>query len=79
VIIPRVLPRYVSVLTRLHSSHNAHALLSLWSLGAGPAILESSYEENVKIQRPAFESPEPITRQTWKDHLGDEKFVLYAT
>jgi hypothetical protein len=51
-------------------------VLTLWSLGVEPAILGSSYEKNVKSQVPAFPSPSPITHQTWKDHLGDDKYVL---
>ncbi len=57
------------------SSHTSHAALSLWVLGADPAILKASYEENSSYQRPAFESPGPITNATWKDHLGDEKYA----
>ncbi|KDR73017.1 hypothetical protein GALMADRAFT_745407 [Galerina marginata CBS 339.88] len=55
-------------------NHAAHAALSLWCLGADESILKASYEENCKEQRPAFPPPEPITKQNWRDHLGDEKF-----
>lgn len=58
-------------------SHTAHAALTLWALGADPAILKASYEENSSYQRPAFESPGPITSATWKDHLGDEKYANF--
>ncbi|KAF9478258.1 hypothetical protein BDN70DRAFT_943917 [Pholiota conissans] len=60
-------------LKRFHN-HTAHAALTLWFLGADPAVLEGSYEEHIKIQRPAFKSPGPITRHTWKDHLGDDTY-----
>jgi hypothetical protein len=55
-------------------NHTAHAALSLWCLGADKTILQASYEDNSKEQRPAFPSPNPITKQNWKDYLGNEKY-----
>ncbi|KAF9478257.1 hypothetical protein BDN70DRAFT_809156 [Pholiota conissans] len=60
--------------SRRFQNHTAYAVLTLWSLGVEPAILKGSYEQNVKIQVPAFPSPTSITHQTWKDHLGDDKY-----
>lgn len=59
----------------MYSSHTAHAALTLWSLGADAAILKASYADHASYQRPAFESPIPITSTNWKDHLGDEKYI----
>ncbi|KAF8202436.1 hypothetical protein BJ912DRAFT_944822 [Pholiota molesta] len=64
----------VDMVHRTRACHSAYVVLTLWSLGVEPAILGSSYEENVKSQVPAFPSPSPITHQTWKDHLGDDKY-----
>ncbi|KIM44058.1 hypothetical protein M413DRAFT_68435 [Hebeloma cylindrosporum] len=58
---------------RFHN-HTAHAALSLWCLGADPDILEASYKDNSSYQRPQFPSPNPITQENWKDHLGDERY-----
>ena len=62
-------------------SHIVHAVLSLWCLGADGKILEASYERQSSYQRPQFPSPNPITHQTWKNHLGDERCVrsLYTS
>ena len=56
-----------------HPSHTAHAALSLWCLGADENILEASYKDHSSYQRPQFPSPNPITQQNWKSHLGDER------
>ncbi|KAF8903483.1 hypothetical protein CPB84DRAFT_1678024 [Gymnopilus junonius] len=53
-------------------NHSAHTALSLWCLGAGKSILQSSYEASAKYQRPAFTSPNSITKQNWVNHLGHE-------
>ncbi|PPQ77390.1 hypothetical protein CVT25_010972 [Psilocybe cyanescens] len=55
-------------------NHTAHAALTLWSLGVDETILHKSYEENAKEQRPAFASPNAITKKNWKDYLGDENY-----
>ncbi|KAF5319757.1 hypothetical protein D9619_008628 [Psilocybe cf. subviscida] len=55
-------------------NHTAHAAIALWTLGADESILHASYKENAAYQRPAFASPNDITKENWKDHLGDEKY-----
>ncbi|CAA7267855.1 unnamed protein product [Cyclocybe aegerita] len=56
-------------------NHIPHAALALWCLGADASILEASYKTHSDIyERPAFASPGPITQETWKDHLSDEKY-----
>lgn len=57
-------------------SHIPHTLLTLWALGADASIINKTYEENSKDQRDAFVSPNPITKENWKDYLGDEKCVF---
>ncbi|KAF4609520.1 hypothetical protein D9613_012352 [Agrocybe pediades] len=52
-------------------NHAAHAVLSLWSLGADENMLRKSYKESCEEQRPSFPSPQPITRDNWTEHLGD--------
>ena len=60
-------------------SHTAHAALSLWCLGADENILEASYKDHSNYQRPQFPSPNPITQQNWKTHLGDERCIFWTT
>ncbi|KAG8743557.1 hypothetical protein FRC11_013852 [Ceratobasidium sp. 423] len=37
-------------------------------------VLQAAFDEHAKYQRPAYKSPEPITRDNWTKHLGDEDF-----
>ncbi|KAG1744959.1 uncharacterized protein EDB91DRAFT_169436 [Suillus paluster] len=39
-----------------------------------PRIIFSAYETHCEYQRPAFESPNHITRHNFNEHLGDERF-----
>ncbi|KAF8966045.1 hypothetical protein BDZ97DRAFT_1658223 [Flammula alnicola] len=55
-------------------NHTAHTALTLWCLGADASVLKGSYEDHSKYQRPAFPSPNNISSQTWKDHLGDDNY-----
>ena len=54
-------------------SHITHRALAIYALGGPAAIIRDNYERDGRIQRPAFESPEPITEENFVDHLGDEK------
>lgn len=57
-------------------------------MGADATLLKAAYQTHVVYQRPAFESPEVdetkeqqtskgvINETNWKEHLGNEKFVL---
>ena len=56
-------------------SHITHRALAIYALGGPGAIIRDYYERDADIQRPAFESPEPITEENFVDHLGDEKYV----
>lgn len=56
-------------------SHVTHHSLALWALGAPKPLIDAAYERDLHMQRPAFESPEPITTDNFNDHLGDEKYV----
>ncbi|KAH9483291.1 Questin oxidase [Psilocybe cubensis] len=55
-------------------NHIPHTLLTLWALGADASIIRKTFEENSKDQRDAFVSPNPITKENWKDYLGDENY-----
>lgn len=57
-------------------SHAAHYVIALWSLGADASIIEAAYKQDCEYQRPAFESPGPITVDNFKDHLGDDEYVF---
>ena len=54
-------------------SHITHRALAIYALGGPAAIIRDNYERDGRIQRPVFESPEPITEENFVDHLGDEK------
>lgn len=44
-------------------------------MGANSATLRAAYETHVAYLKPAFQSPSPIDKTNWKDHLGDEKYA----
>lgn len=55
-------------------------------MGASAEVLKAAYETHVAYLRPALPPPEAaeskdpvvIDEANWKDHLGDERFVLSA-
>lgn len=55
-------------------------------MGASSEVLKAAYETHVAYLRPALPSPEAaepkgstvIDEANWKDHLGDERFVVVA-
>ncbi|KAF9261894.1 hypothetical protein L218DRAFT_868820 [Marasmius fiardii PR-910] len=55
-------------------NHIPHHVLAAWALGADKEVIQSIYDHDITFQKPAFESPEPITRDNYNEHLGDEKF-----
>ncbi|KIJ13025.1 hypothetical protein PAXINDRAFT_170906 [Paxillus involutus ATCC 200175] len=59
--------------TRFHN-HSTHRALAIYALGGSASLIKGYYEEDGKNQRPAFESPEPITEENFVEHLGDENF-----
>lgn len=58
--------------TRFPGFHNhlAHHLLAAYALGATPEILQAAYDEHASYQAPRKPCPNPITLDTWKQHLG---------
>jgi hypothetical protein len=56
-------------------SHAAHFALALWGLGAEEDIINAAYKLDCGLNQdgPAFESPQAITAQNFKEHLGNEK------
>ena len=60
------------------SSHLSHHLYALYALGASPDALRAAYTSQAKAQRPAFESPKAITKENWKEHLGNDKYVQWS-
>ncbi|KAJ3501586.1 hypothetical protein NLJ89_g9273 [Agrocybe chaxingu] len=59
---------------KMFHNHIPHAALTLWRLGADSNILEASYKQTSSFQRHSFASPGPITKENWRNHLGDENF-----
>lgn len=66
-------------LTQAADSHATHHLYAIYTLGATPEVLQAAYETHKEYQRPAFDAPGEITEKNWKDHLGDEKYVVILT
>ncbi|KAL0062559.1 hypothetical protein AAF712_010598 [Marasmius tenuissimus] len=58
---------------RFHN-HIIHRALAVWALGGDAHVIQAGYDHDKSSQRPSYESPEPITRDNFKDHLGDENF-----
>ncbi|KAK6971780.1 hypothetical protein R3P38DRAFT_2586737 [Favolaschia claudopus] len=55
-------------------NHTPFHLLVEWVLGGAPEHLTSIWDQHVALERPRFESPHPITEETFFDHLGDEQY-----
>ncbi|KAL0573270.1 hypothetical protein V5O48_008677 [Marasmius crinis-equi] len=55
-------------------NHITHRALAVWALGADEDTIQAHYKGDASYQRPAFESPEPITSDNFNDHLGDRRF-----
>lgn len=53
-------------------SHASHHALATWALGANAQLIQAAYESNE--QREGFKSPEPITKDNFYAHLGDDKY-----
>ncbi|KAG6377856.1 hypothetical protein JVT61DRAFT_14637 [Boletus reticuloceps] len=65
--------------TRFHN-HVTHRALAIYALGGPATIIRDYYERDGQTQRPAFESPEPITEENFVDHLEDENYYqAYVT
>ncbi|KAF7416276.1 hypothetical protein PC9H_002541 [Pleurotus ostreatus] len=53
-------------------NHASHHVLATWALGANAQLIQAAYKSNE--QREAFKSPEPITKDNFYAHLGDDKY-----
>ncbi|KAF6754500.1 hypothetical protein DFP72DRAFT_899250 [Ephemerocybe angulata] len=59
---------------RFHN-HLSHTTLALWALGAPESIIQASWDRFQKCLEPmnSTETSLVITKDNWKDHVGDEK------
>lgn len=62
-----------------YHNHAPATVLAQWALGANDTLLRASYYDNSTTwQRALSESPNNITKENWKDHLGDaEHYKAY--
>ena len=60
---------------RVPASHAVHRTLALWTVGADGALMEAGYETDTSYLRKTYPSPNGITQENFKDHLGDPKYV----
>ncbi|CEL60054.1 hypothetical protein RSOLAG1IB_09312 [Rhizoctonia solani AG-1 IB] len=58
---------------RLHN-HIAHHLFAAYGIGANAHVLQKAFDNHASYLRPAYQSPEAITYENWKNHLGNEDF-----
>ena len=68
---------FLSLVPPISFSHLSDHLFATYALGAPPSLLQNVYARQSRLQRPAIPSPCSITAETWKAHLGDEKYVSY--
>lgn len=54
-------------------SHSVHSALALWALGADREIIQAGYDLVCEYLLPRFTSPEKITAENFKQHLGDDE------
>ncbi len=54
-------------------NHLAHHLLAVYALGATSDVLQAAYDEHASYQAPRKPSPNPITLDNWKQHLGERE------
>ncbi|KAK6974927.1 hypothetical protein R3P38DRAFT_3238705 [Favolaschia claudopus] len=55
-------------------NHTPFHLLVEWVLGGATEHLTAIWDQHVALERLRFESPHPITEETFFDHLGDEQY-----
>lgn len=58
-------------------SHTAHTAIALWYLGADPNVIKAAFASQSSYQRPTLDSPGPINKDNWTQHLGDDKLVFW--
>ncbi|KAK7060918.1 hypothetical protein VNI00_000651 [Paramarasmius palmivorus] len=54
-------------------NHISHHTLAVWALGAHQDVVRMGYDKNEHLQQPKGESPGVITKENWKDSLGDRR------
>ncbi|KAL3440306.1 hypothetical protein BJX65DRAFT_316730 [Aspergillus insuetus] len=59
---------------KLFHNHIPHIMCSAYNLGAGPDDLRRFYEAESRGLEPWTDSPEDITRQSWRQHLGKKEY-----
>ncbi|KAG8701175.1 hypothetical protein FRC08_004242, partial [Ceratobasidium sp. 394] len=60
--------------TQRFHNHLSHHLFAAYGIGAPPSVLQAAFDEHASYQRPAYKSPEKITRENWKKFLGNEDY-----
>ncbi|KAG8681544.1 hypothetical protein FRC11_000991, partial [Ceratobasidium sp. 423] len=55
-------------------NHLSHHLFAAYGIGAPAHVLQKAFDDHSSYQRPAYQSPEPITHENWTKHLGNEDF-----
>ncbi|ELU38606.1 hypothetical protein AG1IA_07374 [Rhizoctonia solani AG-1 IA] len=56
-------------------NHLSHHLFAAYGIGAPGHVLQAAFDEHAEYQRPSYKSPEPITHENWRKHLGNEEWV----
>ncbi|KAJ8080349.1 hypothetical protein AAF712_005519 [Marasmius tenuissimus] len=54
--------------------HLGHRALAIWALGAGKDLIQKTFNNDSKYQKPRGATPQPITRENFNEHLGDPKY-----
>ncbi|KAH6905043.1 hypothetical protein BKA70DRAFT_1565421 [Coprinopsis sp. MPI-PUGE-AT-0042] len=55
-------------------NHAAHRALALWALGAPGNVINAGYKTDCTYEKPAMQSPTPITEDSFGEHLGDHTY-----
>ncbi|KAG8742800.1 hypothetical protein FRC10_000910 [Ceratobasidium sp. 414] len=55
-------------------NHLPHHLFAAYGIGAPPSVLQAAFDHHASYQRPAYKSPESITRENWTKFLGNEDY-----
>lgn len=55
-------------------NHLSHHLFAAYGIGAPAHSLQKAFDDHASYQRPAYQSPSPITQENWTKHLGNEDY-----
>ncbi|KAH6905271.1 hypothetical protein BKA70DRAFT_1226035 [Coprinopsis sp. MPI-PUGE-AT-0042] len=55
-------------------NHAAHRAIALWAIGAPGDVINAGYQKDLTYEKPAIQSPAPITDENFDEHLGDDKY-----